>query len=130
LSSEMAGAKDGREEGGRDNEHFRQRLDELGERIGKARGTGPEREPVDAEARGKALGQALRLATELVAGVGVGGVIGWGLDRALGASPLFLVLFLILGAAAGILNVMRTAASMQPKGPLPGKDLGPEDDDD
>ena len=48
----------------------------------------------------------------------------------LARSPLFLVVFLILGAAAGILNVMRTAASMQVKGPLPGKDLGPEDDDD
>ena len=126
----MAGAKDGRNKSGRDDEHFRQRLDELRERIGKARGNSPERPPVDAESRGRALGQALRLATELVVGVGVGGVIGWGLDRALGTSPLFLVLFLILGAAAGILNVMRTAASMQVKGPLPGKDLGSEDDED
>ena len=125
----MAGAKDGRNKSGRDDEHFRQRLDELGERIGKARGNSPERPPVDAESRGRALGQALRLATELVVGVGVGGVIGWGLDRALGTSPLFLVLFLILGAAAGILNVMRTAMAMQPKGPLPGKDFGPDDDD-
>jgi ATP synthase protein I len=126
----MAGAKDGRDKSDRDDEHFRQRLNELGERIGNARGNSPEVQPVDAESRGRALGQALRLATELVAGVGVGGVIGWGLDRALGTSPLFLVLFLIFGAAAGILNVMRTAALMQPKGPLlPGKDLGPEDDD-
>jgi len=126
----MAGAKDGRNKGARDDEHFRQRLDELGERIGKARGASPEVTPVDAESRGRALGQALRLATELVVGVGVGGVIGWGLDRALGTVPLFLVVFLILGSAAGILNVMRTAASMQVKGPLPGKDLGPDDDDD
>ena len=126
----MAGAKDGRNKGGRDNEHFRQRLDELGERIGKARGNSTEREPIDAESRGRALGQALRLATELVAGVGVGGVIGWGLDRILGTAPFLLVAFLILGAAAGILNVMRTAKAMQPKGPLPGKDLGPDDDDD
>ena len=126
----MAGAKNGRQRSGRDNEHFRQRLDKLGERIGKARGNGPKRELVDAESRGKALGQALRLATELVAGVGVGGVIGWGLDSALGTAPAFLVVFLILGGAAGIINVMRTAAAMQPKGPLPGKDLGPEDDDE
>jgi ATP synthase protein I len=126
----MAGAKDGRNKGDRDNEHFRQRLDELGERIGKARGNITEREPVDAESRGRALGQALRLATELVVGVGVGGVIGWGLDRILGTAPFLLVGFLILGAAAGILNVMRTAKAMQPKGPLPGKDLGPDDDDD
>ena len=125
----MAGAKDGRQSSGRDNEHFRQRLDELGERIGKARGNNPEVATVDAESRGRALGQALRLATELVVGVGVGGVIGWGLDRALGTAPFLLVVFLILGGAAGIINVMRAAAAMQPKGPLPGKDLGPEDDD-
>jgi ATP synthase protein I len=125
----MAGAKDGRNRSGRDDEHFRRRLDRLGERIGKARGNSPERPPVDAEGRGKALGQALRLATEMVAGVGVGGVIGWGLDRAIGTSPFLLVVFLILGGAAGIINVMRAAAAMQPKGPLPGKDLGPEDDD-
>ena len=124
----MAGAKDGRENGDRDHEHFRRRLDELGERIGKARGVDPARPPVDAESRGKALGQALKLSTEMVAGVGVGGVIGWGLDRLLGTSPFLLVLFLILGGAAGIINVMRAAAAMQPKGPLPGKDLGPEDD--
>ena len=126
----MAGAQDGRNRSGRDNEHFRQRLDELGERIGKARGSSSQRQPVDAESRGRALGQALRLATELVVGVGVGGVIGWGLDRGLGTAPFFMVVFLILGAAAGILNVMRTAKAMQPKGPLPGKDLGPDDDDD
>jgi ATP synthase protein I len=126
----MAGAKDGRNQGGRDNEHFRQRLDELGERIGKARGSTSQSKPVDAESRGRALGQALRLATELVVGVGVGGVIGWGLDRVLGTAPFFMVVFLILGAAAGILNVMRTAKAMQSPGPLPGKDLGPDDDDD
>jgi ATP synthase protein I len=125
----MAGAKDGRENGDRDHEHFRRRLDDLGEQIGKARGVGPTRQPVDAESRGKALGQALKLSTEMVAGVGVGGVIGWGLDRLLGTSPFLLVLFLILGGAAGIINVMRTATAMQAKGPLPGKDLGPEDDE-
>jgi ATP synthase protein I len=126
----MAGAKDGRNQGGRDNEHFRQRLDELGERIGKARGSTSQPKPVDAESRGRALGQALRLATELVVGVGVGGVIGWGLDRALSTAPFLMVVFLILGAAAGILNVMRTAKAMQSPGPLPDKDLGPDDDDD
>ena len=126
----MAGARDGRKESGRDNENFRQRLDELGERIGKARSNSPKPQPVDAEGRGQALGNALRLATELIAGVGVGGVIGWGLDRLFGTAPFLMVVFLILGAAAGILNVMRAAKAMQATGPLPGKDLGPGDDDD
>jgi ATP synthase protein I len=76
------------------------------------------------------MGQALRLATELVAGVAVGGFIGWALDRWLGTQPVLMAVFLILGAAAGILNVMRSAQKRQAEaGPLPGKDLPPDDDD-
>ena len=42
-----------------------------------------------------------------------------------------MVVFLILGAAAGIMNVVRTAKAMQAQAPLAGKDL-PQDvtDDD
>jgi ATP synthase protein I len=50
-----------------------------------------------------------RLSSELVAGVLVGGGIGWGLDRLLGISPWGLIVFLLLGFAAGVLNVMRSA---------------------
>ncbi len=48
-----------------------------------------------------------RVATELVAGVIVGALIGWMLDNWLGTSPLFLVLLFFLGAMAGMLNVWR-----------------------
>ena len=41
-----------------------------------------------------------RVATELVAGVIVGALIGWMLDNWLGTSPLFLVLLFFLGAMA------------------------------
>ena len=75
------------------------------------------------------MGQALKLATDMIAGVAVGGFIGWALDRWLGTTPILLVVFLILGAAAGILNVIRSAQRRQAEaGPLPGKDL-PADDD-
>ena len=57
------------------------------------------------------MGQALRLATEMVAGVAVGGVIGWALDWLFGTKPILMLVFLILGGAAGIMNVMRTAKS-------------------
>ena len=59
------------------------------------------------------MGQALRLGMELVAGVAVGGFIGWALDRFLGTAPILMVVFFGLGATAGILNVMRTAKRMQ-----------------
>ena len=128
----MAGASKppGREEGDRDA--IKLRLHDLEERLGRVRGA--RREPKAAsssEGRGQALGRALRLSTELIAGVAVGGFIGWALDRFFGTAPLLLVVFLILGAAAGILNVIRSAQAMQDAaGPLPGKDLPRSDDED
>jgi hypothetical protein len=44
------------------------------------------------------MGQALKLATEMIAGVAVGGFIGWALDRWLGTTPILLVVFLISGS--------------------------------
>jgi len=77
------------------------------------------------------MGEALKLATEMIAGVAVGGFVGWASDRWLGTAPILMVVFLILGAAAGILNVIRNAQKRQASaGPLPGKDLPPDDDDD
>ena len=56
-----------------------------------------------------AIARGFRLSTELVAGVLVGAAIGWLLDRWLGISPWGLIVFLLLGFAAGVLNVMRAA---------------------
>jgi ATP synthase protein I len=128
----MAGAENqsGRPHSGRDTETIRQRLDALEGKLAtveKRRKPPPE----DQQGRGKAMGQALRLATELVAGVAIGGGIGWALDRLFGTAPFGMVVFLVLGAAAGIMNVMRTAKSMQGE-PLPGEHLrnAADDDDD
>ena len=60
------------------------------------------------------LGIAGRFATELVAALVMGGGIGWGIDWLFGhfghhTKPVFLVIFFVLGAAAGILNVKRAA---------------------
>ena len=65
------------------------------------------------EQRATSIGLAFRLATELVAGLVVGGGIGWFLDKWLGTSPIMLLVFFMLGAVAGILNVIRTARQMQ-----------------
>jgi len=54
-------------------------------------------------------GQALRLSSEFIAGIGVGAGLGWLIDRAAGTSPWGLIVFLLLGFVAGVLNVMRSA---------------------
>lgn len=57
----------------------------------------------------KPLGVALRVSVELVAGLVVGGGMGYLLDRWLGTLPWFTIVFFFIGAAAGIRNVMRAA---------------------
>ena len=57
---------------------------------------------------------AFRFATELVASLIVGGGLGWGIDWLFGhfgfhTRPAFMIVFFVLGAAAGIRNVMRAA---------------------
>ncbi len=64
------------------------------------------------ENRQSAFGQAFRLSSEMVAGVLVGGFIGWTLDKWLGTGPWLLLVFFVLGVAAGILNVVRAAHAM------------------
>ncbi len=52
-----------------------------------------------------------RLSSELVAGVVVGAAIGWGFDRLLSTSPFGLIVFLLLGFTAGVVNVVRSAGA-------------------
>jgi ATP synthase protein I len=61
-----------------------------------------------------AVGQALRLSGEFIAGVIVGSGFGWGFDRWLGTSPWGMILFLLLGFGAGVYNVMRSAGLLKP----------------
>ncbi len=56
-----------------------------------------------------------RMVTELVAGLLIGLSIGWGLDALFGTRPLLLVLFVLLGLAAGVRVMLRTAAEVQTK---------------
>ena len=61
------------------------------------------------------LGKALKISTELVAAVVVGSTIGFLLDSWFDTKPLLTICFFILGVAAGILNVFRSAKRMQKK---------------
>ncbi len=57
--------------------------------------------------------QAWRMVIELVAGIVIGFGIGFGLDWLFGTMPLFLVVFILIGFAAGVKTMMRTAGEAQ-----------------
>jgi ATP synthase protein I len=87
------------------------KLTDLGRRVDEAqkRHAAGAKRPPPSQA-----GIASRFATELVAALVVGGGLGWGIDWLLSqfgfhTRPVFLILFFMLGAAAGIRNVMRAA---------------------
>ena len=61
------------------------------------------------------LGKDLKISTELVAAVVVGSTIGFLLDNWFDTKPLLTICFFIMGVAAGILNVFRSAKKMQKK---------------
>ena len=67
----------------------------------------------DSEKRGSFMGNAFKLGTELVAAVAVGTIIGFILDSWFDTKPWLIITFFFLGAAAGMLNVIRTANRMQ-----------------
>lgn len=100
----------------RDTEGLRARLDKLStaldaqaeaDKASDAAKLGQD--GASAGATAKAMGLAIRILSEFVAAVLVGAVIGWGIDRAAGTTPAFLVVFLLMGAAAGFWNVYRIA---------------------
>lgn len=84
-------------------------LEELEARLREARrGAGLDRDPAKAEIGvGQGYGQGVRIGIELVAGVVVGLFLGIALDRWLGTSPWGTVVFFLLGAGAGFMNVYR-----------------------
>ena len=61
------------------------------------------------------LGKALKISTELVAAVVVGTTLGFILDNWFDTKPMLTICFFFMGAAAGILNVFRSAKKMHNK---------------
>ena len=62
-------------------------------------------------AKFQGLGRALGVGSQMVAATGVGTAIGWWLDGKTGWSPVFLIIFFLLGSVAGFMSVYR---AMQP----------------
>ncbi|MGD9669140.1 MAG: AtpZ/AtpI family protein [Hyphomicrobiaceae bacterium] len=114
---------------------FERRVSELDKKLGKVRAD----KAAEAEAHGgsavggRGMSYGLKIGSEFVGAILVGAAIGYALDYLLGTKPWLLLLFFVLGFAAGVLNVMRGYQRLQDDitretGGNIGKDL-PDDDD-
>ena len=94
-----------------DPDEMRARLDKLSADLGaraaaKPVDSGPLKGPQNI---GSAMSLGFRVMSEFVAAVAVGALIGWQADKWLGTSPILLILFLLLGTAAGFWSVYKLA---------------------
>ena len=90
-----------------------QKLKELDERIKAVKDRGAPKPRKDEHYSQAHL--AWRMVIELVAGLLIGFGMGYGLDSLFGTLPIFLVIFTLLGLAAGIKTMMRSAQEIQQK---------------
>jgi ATP synthase protein I len=106
----MSDARDNGSKAHTDEAALSARLQRLGDGLARQRADETANDAsANRAATASGYAQGFRLSSELVAGVVVGAGLGWGIDRLLGISPWGLLVFLLLGFAAGILNVMRSA---------------------
>jgi ATP synthase protein I len=110
-----------RHESPADEAELSARLQRLGERLGQQRSDrlSENESGQGAISDSSALARGIRLSTEFVAGIVVGAGLGWLIDRLAGTSPLGMIVFLLLGFAAGVLNLIRAA------GVVPDNTLNP-----
>tara|TARA_B100000686_G_scaffold345152_1_gene429157 strand:+ start:3607 stop:3894 length:288 start_codon:yes stop_codon:yes gene_type:complete len=91
-------------------------LDELKTRLKIAKSKLEKSDLKKTEEKGKFLGNAFKLGTELVAAVVVGTIIGFILDSWFDTKPILIIIFFLFGSAAGITNVVKAAKRMQKNG--------------
>ena len=91
-------------------------LGDLETRLKIAKSKLQNEDPKKSDKKGIFLGNAFKLGTELVASVVVGTIIGFILDNWFGTKPVLIIVFFLFGAAAGIVNVFRSAKRMQKNG--------------
>ena len=99
------------------DDELRRRRAELDAKLGPD----PRDAPAEPPSSGRSdLARGLKLSSEFIAGVVVGAGLGWGIDHLAGTSPFGLIVFLLLGFAAGVFNVLReTGAMARPESRIP-----------
>jgi len=94
-------------------DEFQQRLDKLGEKLDQA--TKGDQVDRHQSASSSGLAIAMRMGSEFVAAVLIGGAIGWFLDKWMGSTPFMLFLFLMVGFAAGTMTIIRVGKRLNEK---------------
>ncbi|MGO9132578.1 MAG: AtpZ/AtpI family protein [Methylovirgula sp.] len=109
---QSAGHDTARRETPEEDAALRARLNALSSKL-DARPTSAAPEESEADLSNGSLGKAMnlgfRVLAEFVAAIGVGTLIGWQLDVWFHTGPILLIVFLMLGTAAGFMNIYRLA---------------------
>lgn len=106
---------------------------DLAARIKRAQGDRPAQAAAQRVREGEmtGIGRGFRLASEFVAAILVGAGLGWGVDQLFKTTPWGMIVLLLLGFAAGVLNVIRASAELNAEAAkLPMPPAVPDDDDE
>ncbi|WGF87774.1 AtpZ/AtpI family protein [Marinivivus vitaminiproducens] len=99
-------------------------FEDFDKRLHQARGGVAEPETAAEIADTSGYGPGLQAGIDIIAGFVGGGLIGYGLDYLFGTSPVFLILLILLGAAGGMRNAVRTLARYGASGSETGSKRG------
>lgn len=105
-----------------EDRELKARLEKLSGALGDARQRTENENKAEAasmasgQEAGRAATLAFRMVSELIGGILVGVALGWGLDRLFSTSPFLLIVFSLMGTAAGFWNVVKAASPPAAKG--------------
>jgi ATP synthase protein I len=99
------------------DDSLEERMDQLGAKLASSKK--PDAKETEKESgRNAGYSQAIKLSSEFIAAILVGALIGYVIDLAAPTKPFGLIIFLILGFCAGILNVLRTVGVVKDPHPV------------
>ena len=102
----MADDQEPREPSSQDEAEFRSRLSQARQAHAKKHAEGPA----------SSHGLAMRIGSDFTAGIIVGGLLGWGIDRSFGTTPWGLIICLALGFVTGTNLAIRSAKEINERG--------------
>ena len=118
-----------------DRAKLERRMGELVDKLGRAKAAHTPQVGRSDVLQGRGMAYGLRMASEFVAAIVVGGLVGWALDWWLVATkPWLFLVFFVLGLVAGVVNVTRGYNQVQAEiaaktGGNIGQDMKDKDDD-